>query len=324
MKKREFYLPSSDGKNRLHCVEWMPELKNGQQPQIRLWVQLVHGMNEHMGRYGEFASFLAEHGIAVIGHDCLGHGSTAPSKEERGFFGEHQGGTFLIRDMHRIASYGAKRFSHAKHVMLGHSMGSFLTRRYLAAYPGAEPDGVILLGTGFPSPGLVFTGEMLAMMFGKLCGNHYRSRLLYEMSIGNYSRKFWPIRTHYDWLTRDERYVDRFLHNEVCNFIFTAGGYRDFFHEIRAAEEAEQDGYIPKTIPYLILSGDQDPVGEQGKGVKKLVKLYQKIGVEDITMKLYPGARHEVLNEVNREEVFKDIFEWLGKWLDSKHEDDKE
>ena len=124
--------------------------------------------------------------------------------------------------------------------------------------------------------------------------------------------------------SRDERYVDRFLHNEVCNFIFTAGGYRDFFHEIRAAEEAEQDGYIPKTIPYLILSGDQDPVGEQGKGVKKLVKLYQKIGVEDITMKLYPGARHEVLNEVNREEVFKDIFEWLGKWLDSKQEDDKE
>ena len=125
--------------------------------EIKLWVQLVHGMNEHMGRYGEFAAFLAEHGIAVIGHDCLGHGSTAAygatelSKEDRGFFAAENGGAFLLRDMRRVASYGAKRYPNAKHIMLGHSMGSFLTRRYLSAYPGKEPDGVILLGTGFPA-----------------------------------------------------------------------------------------------------------------------------------------------------------------------------
>lgn len=314
MKKREFYLPSSDGASSLHCVEWLPESTKPEQ--VRLWVQLVHGMNEHMGRYGEFASFLTEHGIAVIGHDCLGHGKTALSKEERGFFAEHQGGTFLIRDMYRVASYGAKRYPNAKHVMLGHSMGSFLTRRYLSAYPGKEPDGVILLGTGFPSPMLVFTGELLALAVGILKGKQFRSRLLYQLSIGNYNRKFQPVRTDYDWLTRAEQYVDRFLNNEACNFIFTAGAYRDFFHEIRAAEEAELVGYLPKTIPYLILSGDQDPVGEQGKGVKKLTSLYQKIGVSDVTRKLYPGARHEVLNEVNRAEVFGDLLRWLKQKME--------
>ena len=205
MKKRDFYLPSSDGKSRLHCVEWMPEpagrvansperadLPEGKpdpavqksRAEIKLWVQLVHGMNEHMGRYGEFAAFLAEHGIAVIGHDCLGHGSTAAygatelSKEDRGFFAAENGGAFLLRDMRRVASYGAKRYPNAKHIMLGHSMGSFLTRRYLSAYPGKEPDVVILLGTGFPALPLVFTGEMLASLFGKRKGKHYRSRLL--------------------------------------------------------------------------------------------------------------------------------------------------
>ena len=320
MKKREFYLPSSDEKSRLHCVEWLPD---GAEPQtIKFWVQPVHGMNEHMGRYGEFASFLADHGIAVIGHDCLGHGDTTPygeaelSKEERGFFAEQHGGTFLLRDMHRVASCGEKHYPNAKHIMLGHSMGSFLTRRYLSAYPGKEPDGVILLGTGFPTPLLVFTGEMLAALFGRIKGNHYRSRLLYELSIGNYNRKFQPVRTDYDWLTRDERYVDRFLNNPRCDFIFTAGAYRDFFHEIRAAEEAELVGYVPKNIPYLILSGDKDPVGENGKGVKKLAALYQKIGVQNVNMKLYPGARHEVLNEVNREEVFGDILGWLSEKTD--------
>ena len=189
MKKRDFYLPSSDGKSRLHCVEWLPDEAESQA--IKLWVQLVHGMNEHMGRYGEFASFLAEHGIAVIGHDCLGHGDTAPygeaelSKKERGFFAEQHGGTFLLRDMHRVAGYGATRYPGAKHILLGHSMGSFLTRRYLSAYPGKEPDGVILLGTGFPAPQLVFTGEMLAALFGKIKGNHYRSRLLHPRRKSN-------------------------------------------------------------------------------------------------------------------------------------------
>ena len=157
MKKRDFYLPSSDGKSRLHCVEWLPD--GAELQTVKLWVQLVHGMNEHMGRYGEFASFLAEHGIAVIGHDCLGHGSTAAygatelSKEDRGFFAAENGGAFLLRDMRRVASYGAKRYPNAKHIMLGHSMGSFLTRRYLSAYPGKEPDGA-----GSAAPGVCRSG----------------------------------------------------------------------------------------------------------------------------------------------------------------------
>ena len=129
MKKQEGFLDSSDGKNKLHVTRWLPD-----QESPNVWVQLVHGMNEHMGRYEEFAAYLAEHGIAVMGHDCIGHGKTAASLEDRGWFGERQGHQFLVQDIRKVALYGKRIFPEAKHVILGHSMGSFMTRRYLAAY----------------------------------------------------------------------------------------------------------------------------------------------------------------------------------------------
>ena len=235
MKKQEGFLDSSDGKNKLHVIRWLPD-----QESPNVWVQLVHGMNEHIGRYEEFAAYLADHGIAVMGHDCIGHGKTAASLEDRGWFGERQGHQFLVQDIRKVALYGKRIFPEAKHVILGHSMGSFMTRRYLAAYadgwkekaseaqsdqcgnPEAahrklgvewqqEPDGVILSGTGNPPHDLVRFGWGLANGFCIQRGTHDRSKTLYQMSIGAYNRQFAPVETEYDWLSRDRERVQKFL-----------------------------------------------------------------------------------------------------------------
>ena len=335
MKKQEGFLDSSDGKNKLHVIRWLPD-----QESPNVWVQLVHGMNEHMGRYEEFAAYLAEHGIAVMGHDCIGHGKTAASLEDRGWFGERQGHQFLVQDIRKVALYGKRIFPEAKHVILGHSMGSFMTRRYLAAYadgwkekepeaqsdqcgnPEAahrklgvewqqEPDGVILSGTGNPPHELVRFGWGLANGFCIQKGTHDRSKTLYQMSIGAYNRQFAPVETEYDWLSRDRERVQKFLKDPYCDFIFTAGAYRDMFQTILEDQRAEKRGHFVKNIPYLIISGSDDPVGEGGKGIKRLVKRYEKAGVDDITCHLYPEARHEVLNEINWAEVYEDVLAWL-------------
>lgn len=305
MREREFYLPSSDGKTKLRCVEWMPD------GNVRAWVQLVHGMNEHMGRYREFAGFLAARGIAVLGHDCLGHGKTARPKANMGSFAAERGERYLIRDIRRVARFGRRKYPGLRHILLGHSMGSFLVRRYLSVY-GDDPDGVILLGTGFPSPVFIKEGQRLADAVCHFRGRRYKSRILYDLSLGAYNRKFRPVKTAYDWLTRDEARAKQFSSDPLCDFRFSAGAYRDFFQVILDAQRAEKKGAFRHQIPVLILAGDRDTVGENARGVRRLAGIYERAGVRDLTLGLYKGARHELLNETNRAEVFGDLFEWIS------------
>ena len=170
---------------------------------------------------------------------------------------------------------------------------------------------MILSGTGNQPYELVKFGWDLANGFCIQKGTHYRSQTLYQMSIGAYNRKFAPVETDYDWLSRDRERVEKFHEDPDCDFIFTAGAYRDMFQAILEDQRAEKQGHFVKNIPYLIISGSDDPVGECGKGIKRLVKRYEKAGVDDITCHLYPGARHEVLNEINRAEVYQDIWTWI-------------
>lgn len=304
MEKKEFYLPSSDGRSRLHCVQWIPD------GPVTASVQIVHGMTEHVSRYEKFAAFLASNGIFVYGHDHLGHGETAGKKEERGFFGERDGGVFLILDMRRVWIWGTGRYPKVPHFILGHSMGSFLLRRYLTVYKDG-PDGVILSGTGAPPAPAVTAGWLLASAFCRWRGPRFRARLLYELSLGNYNRRFAPVKTSSDWLSRDEAAVRAFEEDEKCSFVFTAGAYRDFFRTILLTQRQERAGRIPVKIPVLFLSGTMDPVGERTKGVRRVFRWYDKAGAKDLTLGFYKGARHEVLNEINRGEVYEDALEWL-------------
>lgn len=306
MREREFYLPSSDGMHQLRCMEWIPD------GTIKAVLQITHGMVEHIERYREFCVWMAERGIVVIGHDHLGHGKTVYNREEFGYFGSKEGMTHVVKDIRRVTVYSKKKYPDQKLILLGHSMGSFLARKYLSVYKDG-PDGFILMGTGAPPEALVSAGSLLAGSMRKLKGEMYRSPLLYKLSLGNYNAKFKPVKTPYDWLTRDESLSKDFGEDESCQFIFTTAAYQDFFRLILNVAKEEMAGHARTDAPILIISGDNDPVGDNGKGVRKVYERLHKAGVDHLEMVLYEGARHEILHEINRQEVFEDLYEWIAE-----------
>lgn len=309
MTEREFYLPSSDGKSRLRCVEWRPD-----DGEVRAVLQVSHGMIEHIGRYRELGRFLAGYGIAVYGHDHLGHGKTAADEKNLGYFSQNGAQVYLIKDLRRLTSYGKRRYPGKKIFLLGHSMGSFFVRRYLTVYKDG-PDGVLLLGTGGQPQALVALGYLLSVIVSAVKGDTCRSRLLHRLSLGNYNRKFHPSKTGHDWLSRDEKLVVEYEKDGLCSSLFTAGAYRDFFRIILELTASETAGRIRLDQPVVFLSGSRDPVGDCGKGVIRVYRRYDRAGVKDLTLGFYQDARHELLNETNREEVLLDIYRWLEEHL---------
>ena len=202
-------------------------------------------------------------------------------------------------------------------------MGSFFVRRYLTVY-GDGLDGAILMGTGGQRGPSVGLGYVLSLAVSAIRGSRYRSRLIYELSLGNYSRHFPEEETNHAWLSRDPQKVREYEEDAFCQFIFTAGAYRDFFRLILEVSRAEKAGKLPKTLPILFLSGSEDPVGGWEKGVRRVFRRYAKAGNENLTLGFYREARHELLNEINRDEVYGDILEWLEKQLsDVEREDGK-
>ena len=303
MKKTEFNILSNDRKTPLHVITWEPEA----QPCCA--VQLIHGMSEYIDRYHDFASFLASMGYAVIGHDHLGHGQSVTNQEDLGFFSVKSEKPAVIEDIRLISKEARTRFPGVPLFILGHSMGSFMLRYYMAAYP-EEADGVIIMGTGdIPAP-LAGFGLTLSKTLASLKGDHYRSSFLNMLTLGNNNKKFSPARTEFDWLSTNEENVDRYIADPLCGFPFTTGAYRDFFKVMKDIAHQNNFDQIPRTLPVLITSGEEDPVG--GKDACTRVKEgYERIGMTDVTLKLYPGDRHEILNENDRETVYKDIYDWI-------------
>ena len=305
---KQISLPSVIQTEKLHTVLWIPETK------VRGVLQIAHGMVEYIERYEHFAAYLNKRGIAVIGHDHLGHGHTASSEKDFGYFSEKDGDRAVILDMHRVTKYARRRFPSAPIYLMGHSMGSFCTRNYMMLF-GIELSGVILMGTGYHCFAEARLGEYLSAGFVKLFGSRYKSHLIDQIILGSYNRKFAPNRTHSDWISSDEKIVDQYVTDPFCTFKFTAGAYRDFFRILVRVSSKEQIRRIPKNLPIYLVSGEQDPVGNFGKGVKKVYDQFQKLGFEDVTMRLFPDARHEILNEKQKEIVFEDLARWLDNQL---------
>lgn len=306
--REEFYIPSSDGISKIPCVWWRQE----KEPVAVL--QISHGMMEHILRYDEFATFLVEQRIAVIGHDHLGHGISR-KEEELGFFADKDGAAFLIRDIHRVTKAVNKRYPGLPHFIMGHSMGSFILRRYLTIY-GNEVDGAIIMGTGNQPLPLVIAGKLLTSIIGGVMGPRYRSHLMQEVVLGRYSRPFRPNRTSNDWLSEVDEKVDEFLHDPFCGFYFTCSAYKDFFDILLDLKLKKQFRRIPKQLPILLISGAKDPVGDFGRGVTEVYFQLRKLGIEDVCLQLYPNARHEIINGANRQEAFYDMVNWLISHLD--------
>lgn len=304
-----FRYPSADGVHQISARLWLPE---GGAP--RGVVQIVHGICEYVGRYEPLALFLAGQGFAVCGGDHLGHGETGASDGKFGWFAEKDGWSLVTEDVGELRRLMGERFPGVPYFLLGHSMGSFLTRTYLCRKPGTV-DGAILSGTGQEGAPLVAAGRAIASLIARIKGTDALSPLVHQLSLGAYNKQFAPNRTRSDWITRDEGVVDAYLADPYCAFMPTVGLYRDMLGGLQYIASPKALSRMDPDTPVYLYSGDRDPVGANGEGVRKVYGFFEERGTKDLTLKLYPEGRHEMHNELNREEVFGDLLAWLEKHI---------
>ena len=300
-----FTYPSADRRTQIHAMQWRPE---GEPAGI---MQIVHGMQEFIDRYDEFARFLCdEMGFLVVGNDHLGHGKSIVSEEEYGFFAEKGGNKAVIADIRELQRQVQLEFPEVPCYMLGHSMGSFLARQYLCLY-GQYLDGAIISGTAWHTAFEANLGMTLCTLLAKRKGWHYRSPFITGIAMGNYNKRFEPVRTNCDWLTRDTAIVDAYVSDPRTQFMFTLNGFYNMFAGLKFLTVRANLEKMPKDLPVLFIAGEMDPVGNYGTGVKKTAVSFRSLGMKDVECRIYPNDRHEVLNELDRQDVYKYIRKWL-------------
>lgn len=308
MNRGTFKLKSEDGKE-LFIYEWLPDDGN-----TKAVIQISHGMAEHAGRYEEFARRLTLEGYAVYANDHRGHGQTAGDIKNIGYFANKNGWNLVVKDMYTITNYIKEKWSKYPIFLFGHSMGSLLSRHYIYQY-GNILRGVILSGTS-GNPGILANiGKLLARMECKFKGGKNKSINLDRLTFGSYNKAFRPSRTPFDWLSRDSKEVDKYINNPLCGEIFSSCFFYDLLTGIKLIHNKKNIKRIPKNLPIFFISGEKDPVGNNTKGVLDVYRVYKKMGIKDVQYKFYNDARHELLKELNREQVMKDIILWLNKHL---------
>lgn len=302
--KKEFYYLSSDGETQIHAVEWIPE------KEIHGILQISHGMVEYVDRYDEFASWLTDKGWYVTGNDHLGHGKSISSEEKYGFFHETDGNHCVIADIHTLRERTEHKYPGVPYFIMGHSMGSFLVRQYLFTY-GQGLSGAIIMGTGYKSAALLTLGQGLCRIVAALKGWSFRSNLINALGIGSYNKKFEPCESKSEWVTSDAEIRSKYESDPLCSFVFTVNGYYQMFVGMKELTKESNMKKMPKNLPLLFVSGEDDPVGGFGKDVEKVYQSYVKAGIRNVDIKLYEKDRHEILNEQNRAEVYRDLYHWM-------------
>ena len=295
---------SANGSSRVSYYILMPE-----GVPTRGVVQIVHGMCEYFSRYTVFAKYLCQLGYIVCGHDQIGHGASAPKQSELGYFAPRDGWKFMIEDVGKLREIMQQRYPDLPYFLFGHSMGSMIVRLYIAAH-GEGLAGAVVCGTVGPNPA-ARAGIQLANSTIGSRGMHYRSAMLHAMAFKSYNKRFKGENNPHAWLTRDRAVVDVFQADEKCNFIFTAVGFRDLFNLVYHCNRRACYRTTPHALPVLLIAGDQDPVGNYGKGVRQIYDRLVAAGCERVAIKLYAGGRHEMHNELNRDEVFADLAAFL-------------
>lgn len=306
MQKEEFTFESRDGVSRIHAVRYTPE-----DGEIRGVVQIIHGMAEYIERYEEFAAFLTGQGYVVTGDDHLGHGGSVPEGGTYGYFCEQDPATVVVRDVHRLKKLTQERYPGVPYVILGHSMGSFILRNYLCRY-GNGIQAAVIMGTGMQSALTLTAARTVASLQKLFYGSKHVSHLLNRLAFGSYGKRISPKRTENDWLSRNAENVDAYNADPLCGFVFTVNGFQTLFELISRLRRRENLAKIPKDLPILMVSGADDPVGDYGRGVKEAYDSMKAVGVEHITLRLYPEDRHELLQETDRLQIMQDISAWIG------------
>ena len=286
----------------LNYIKWSPENESN------IVIQIIHGMAEHKERYKDFANFLTERNITVYIADIRGHGDHIDSEME-GFFHEEDGWDKVIKDRRIFTEKIAGENEGIALFIFGHSMGSLILRDYITRYKTLY-NGIILSGTASPI-GLQGHAAKLIIKNSLKKGRKNKNHKLDAMVFGGNNKPFEPSRTKFDWLSRDEKIVDEYIDDDKCGFVCTTQFFDDLLYGLMRLDKKANIQMIRKDIPILMFSGEMDPVGGLSKGVKKVYKRYKKAGINDITLKLYKDNRHECLNELNKNEVYTDIVDWI-------------
>lgn len=303
----EFTFLSKDGKTQIHGVKFIPD--------DRKWdkvVQITHGMQEYILRYKDFAKYLTKKSCLVVGHDHLGHGDSVTSEAEMGFFCESFPSDVLVEDMDALRKMIQEENQKIPYFMLGHSMGSYMLRKYITLH-GENLAGVMLVGTGSMSDGVMKFGMAVCRTLAAVFGWHFRSHFVRKLSLLGPYRQFDSDGKilEKNWLTKDLDIAEKYFKDEKCVFLFTVNGYYGLMEAVYYDNQPENIAKIPKDLPIFLASGDMDPVGDLGAGVKKVYRQYKKAGITDLTWKLYKDDRHEILNEVDRKTVYRNLYSWM-------------
>lgn len=274
-------------------------------------VQIAHGLGEHAGRYDDIAHLLQGEGYEVYANDHRAHGKTAEMKRLFGFYDGNEYFEDCVEDMHTLSELMKSEHPKSKFILFGHSMGSLLSRKYVIKY-GTELDALILSGTASFIKGLGNIGLVTATAVTTVRGRARQNEFLKSFFFGEFNKKFKPNRTKLDWISSDEKQVDLFAEDPYRIEDFSLGVFLDIIKNSKKLNKPEAFKATPKDLPILMFSGDKDPVGEMGKGVKRVAKQYEKRGMNDFTFNLYEGGRHEMLNETNGESVKQEVISWLN------------
>ena len=302
--RTDFYYESQCG-SRIHGCRWTPD------GEIKAIVQLVHGISEYTARYAEFAEFLNSQGILVVAEDHMGHGLSVTEKTPRVYF---CGGWFgAVEDTCKLMRDTMEEFPGVPYFIYGHSMGSFMTRTILARYPDSGITGAVICGTGWQKSALIKAAKAMAQVVCKTKGDTHPSKLMRKLAFGSYNDKIEHLRTPLDWLTRDRKSVDAYIADPLCGGVASAGLMGDMMDGFAYNQDPQNLASMDKELPVFFIAGDGDPVGDYGKGVRYSAEMFRKAGMKRVDVKIYPLCRHEVHNELNKEEVYQDVLNWMSK-----------
>lgn len=311
IEKSEYFIGSTNGKNKLHVIMWQPVAGT------KAILQIAHGMSEYIDRYDRFATYMAGQGILVIGNDHLGHGESVADADELGYFPTKELSKTVVKDLYKVTKNIRARYPYIPFFLLGHCMGSFLARRYMTTYEN-QLDGIIIMGTGTQPPKALKAARTLAGAIGMAKGEKYRSDRMRRLAFGSFNKRIKPVRTPYDWLSVNTENVDKYMEDALCGFSFTINGYKTLYDVVSFVQDGANIRKVPKELPMLFVSGEEDPVGGYGEGVRAAARSYISEGAERVELKLYPGDRHEILNERDYETVQEDILRFVRTVIKEK------
>lgn len=297
----------------LSINRWQPDTEE----EIKGVIQLHHGLAEHSLRYDRFGSVLAENGWVLNAYDMRGHGRSAENAEKNGtgIFGklaDKKGFDRAVLDLKAVTDNLKNDFPGKKTILMGHSFGSFVSQGFIEEF-GSSIDACILCGTAGPRPALVGTGSFFAHLITFFTGKNAIVPLLDKLAFGSYNAKIQNPRTEFDWLSANELNVDMYKMDNWCGFPLTASFFCSMLEGLNKIHKSKNIKKIPTDLPVFFIWGSDDPVGSYGASIKDLIKIYQSNGMNKIEFKEYPGDRHEILNENDKETVENDIIEWINK-----------